>query len=379
MGRVPDSYRVRTRDLRLEHPIVLPGFPRGEADPEGVPERISELARTVLVDASVDPDPASRAIGDDPRAVRALESHLRSNYGYSLESVPVPMGRDATEWFMFDRRAGHCEYFASALALMCRSVGIPARVVTGYVTTEFNEVTGAYVVRQSNAHAWVEAQAAPGQWRVYDGTPQSDFSQIHRRERTAFGALGKLYDAIQHAWVTAVVGYDTDTQGAVLGDIDTDLGLEELSSNLQSRYAAGRSRLVKQALIWGLAAFIGSMTLGLGILFIQRLNAVRRWLDRVRLRVRRLGTDAEEAAALQLAASIDESFDRLGAPREPSDPIRAHIRAMRTEVPEIVGIQRLGQIERGAMLLYRSRFGFPDERPAPAELLDMAQSIRSSA
>ena len=127
------SYKVRVRGTRLEQ------FPAGVdtrgAVPEelrdSVPERVGSLAREILSGSGIAFDPDERPLGDDARAVRALEGYLRSTFAYTLDSEPVPRGRDATEWFLFDRRAGHCEYFASALALMCRASGIPSRVVTG--------------------------------------------------------------------------------------------------------------------------------------------------------------------------------------------------------------------------------------------------------
>ena len=92
---------------------------------------------------------------DDAKA-RAIERHLRHDYGYTLELPPETV-RDPLANFLFVRKKGHCEYFASAMAVMLRTLGIPSRVVTGFQSGVFNPLTGWQVVRASDAHSWVEA------------------------------------------------------------------------------------------------------------------------------------------------------------------------------------------------------------------------------
>ena len=85
---------------------------------------------------------------------------LTSAYTLQL-SRTVP--HDPLANFLFERKQGHCEYFASSMAVMLRTLGIPSRVVNGFRTGEFNDLTSQYVVRASNAHSWVEAYF-PGPW-----------------------------------------------------------------------------------------------------------------------------------------------------------------------------------------------------------------------
>ena len=85
---------------------------------------------------------------------RAIQSYLRDNYGYTLELKAG--GRDPLADFLFNVKAGHCEYFATAMAVMLRTQGIASRVVNGFLPGEYNEAAGAYTVRQSDAHSWVE-------------------------------------------------------------------------------------------------------------------------------------------------------------------------------------------------------------------------------
>jgi transglutaminase-like putative cysteine protease len=119
-------------------------------------------------------DLASQVMGDGVDRVRAqrLEVYLATNFEYTLDLL----GRQSEEIlddFLFTLRKGHCEYFASAMVMMLRSQGIPARFVTGFLGAELNPIEGYYVVRQSNAHAWVEAYLPNDGWTVFDPTPAS--------------------------------------------------------------------------------------------------------------------------------------------------------------------------------------------------------------
>ena len=82
----------------------------------------------------------------------ALERYLATSYGYTLQ-LPSAPPKDPIANFLFERKQGHCEYFASAMAVMLRSLGIPSRVVNGFHSDEFNDITGSYVVRAKNAHS----------------------------------------------------------------------------------------------------------------------------------------------------------------------------------------------------------------------------------
>jgi transglutaminase-like putative cysteine protease len=101
----------------------------------------------------------------------ALVRHLQTEFGYSLRSR-TPRGVDPVVAFL-DRRSGHCEYFATTLALLARTVGIPTRVVAGFRVVELNPIGGHHVVRERDAHAWVEAHVPGRGWVTLDATPAS--------------------------------------------------------------------------------------------------------------------------------------------------------------------------------------------------------------
>ena len=103
--------------------------------------------------------------------VLALTTYLQRSYHYSLQLSPVPVGQDPVDWFLFGAKIGYCEQFASAETLMLRSLGIPARLATGYSTGDYNPVLDQSVVRERDAHAWVEVWFAGHGWVPVDPTP----------------------------------------------------------------------------------------------------------------------------------------------------------------------------------------------------------------
>jgi hypothetical protein len=138
---------------------------------------------------------------------RRLVSYLQSNFGYTLD-LPASDVPDPISHFLFERRQGHCEYFASSLALMLRSIGIPARVVTGFQGGALNPVSGWYTVRASDAHSWVEAFIPGNGWTAYDPTPAAARIQPF----APFRRVTDLIEAADLFWQDWVVQYDLDRQ-----------------------------------------------------------------------------------------------------------------------------------------------------------------------
>lgn len=136
----------------------------------------------------------------------ALERYLRANYRYTL-NLPKTAPADPVGDFLFERKQGHCEYFASAMAVMLRSVGIPARVVNGFRTDEFNDLTGNYVVRAKDAHAWVETFFPGYGWQTFDPTPAGAVGTPRGWARVAL-----YFDAASSIWREWVVSYDVSHQ-----------------------------------------------------------------------------------------------------------------------------------------------------------------------
>ncbi|MBO6514769.1 MAG: DUF3488 domain-containing protein [Phycisphaerales bacterium] len=343
------NYRVRTSDQELD-PISFPsGYIRPAVDQTGVTPQIRDLARSIVSRAGIDPDPATRPPTEDIKALRAIETHLRTQYQYTLVSEPVPDGQDATEWFLFERQQGHCEYYASAFTLMTRSLNIPARVITGYVAAEFNDVTGSYTVRESNAHAWAEAMVAPNLWRTFDGTPQSDFHAIHEPEPTIFRSIAKFYEAIEQAWVTAFIGYDSDSRSEIFGDLSPNLNIDDAADTLQQRLATGRVQLLRQALITAGIAFVSTMTLGLIILFLTKATLYKTLKEKLKqLLTRSPNQSKTDRLAAKLQSHLHANLSTLGHPCPQGTPLQTHLRSINAQLPD--------PIHQAANLLYTHHF-----------------------
>ena len=291
-------YRSETSGIRLGHAL-----PRGfhydvwsllDDPPEGAPPlypppvlplaarelylqlprldaRIAGLARTF----------AAGETGDLARA-RSIERHLRSGYGYTLE-LPRREVADPLANFLFARRQGHCEYLASSMAVMLRSLGIPARLATGFQSGVYNPVSGLWLVRSSDAHSWVEAWIPDYGWTTFDPTP----ADPNASGLALFTRLGLYLDATETFWQDWVVAYDLARQGTLAYRMELDAqrtGIRWYDTAVAirsgwARYAAGWTRrLGWQALAWA----AGLVALGFAAGPLWRRMGMRRRVERVR-------------------------------------------------------------------------------------------------
>ncbi len=169
-----------------------------------VDPRIEELAKQV-----------TRGARGGFSKAQALERYLRSNYNYSLALRGTPNSTDPLAMFLFDVREGHCEYFASAMTVMLRQLGIPARLVNGFRSGDYNSIGDNWIVRQYDAHSWVEAYFLPYGWIEFDPTPPDP-----QHPRTAFTRLiSNLSDAIDLWWWGSVINYDSLGQSRTLASL----------------------------------------------------------------------------------------------------------------------------------------------------------------
>src|SRR5262249_44327080 len=147
---------------------------------------------------------------------RAIERGLRTTYGYTLQlpdrDIPDPLA-----YFLFTRKKGHCEYFASAMAVMLRSLGIPARLATGFQSGIYNSVSDLWLVRASDAHSWVEAWIPGRGWTTFAPTPPDPSA---RGGLSIFTSMALYLDAAETFWQQWVVTYDIARQGALAGRVE---------------------------------------------------------------------------------------------------------------------------------------------------------------
>jgi len=198
------SQPERFRPEQLDRPVRPADYP-----PEirerylqlpAIPARVAGLARELIAPA---PTPY--------QAARRVERYLEENIRYTLELRGDP-SRDPLEEFLFVRRAGSCEYFATSMAVLLRAGGIPARVVNGFQQGEWNAMGQYYAVRQRDAHSWVEVYLPEAGWVTFDPSPRAAF------EAAAFfgsGRFAQYFDSLRMRWNRYVIDYSLSDQATL--------------------------------------------------------------------------------------------------------------------------------------------------------------------
>lgn len=270
-----------------------------------------ELRRLLEVPAKFDPRImrlAQSAAGTENNPglqARRLVDFLQRNYGYTLELPPVEQA-DPIANFLFERKQGHCEYFASSLALMLRSIGIPARVVTGFQGGTLNPLNGWYTVRASDAHSWVEAFVPGNGWTAFDATPAT----ARMQSISMFARVTNLLEAADLFWQDWVLQYDLERQFKLANQLErtrfgtrTQSALGFVESLNQTAVAAGAWLSANWILLVSLA-----LTGGLG--WVLGPLAWQRWRERrQRLRLRAGQAGASDATVLyrQLLDTLEKN------------------------------------------------------------------------
>ncbi|MFB3825653.1 MAG: DUF3488 and DUF4129 domain-containing transglutaminase family protein [Bryobacteraceae bacterium] len=257
--------------------------------------RIAALARSM----------AGGAVADADRA-RAVEAGLRRDYAYTI-LLPAEESQDPLADFLFARRKGHCEYFASAMTVMLRTLGIPARLVNGFQSGVWNPFTEMYVVRAADAHSWVEAWLPGRGWTTFDPTPPDP-----NRASVSFWSHLSLYlDAAETFWQEWVLGYDLGRQAVLAGNVQQSgrvFGLRWLD---ELRQAASRWRAAALA---GVRRY-GPWTLAAALCFAAAWRiapaVLRRLRTRRSLRLVRRGQGSTSDATLLYLRMLDV-LDRRG-------------------------------------------------------------------
>jgi hypothetical protein len=250
LGNAPETQPVETPKETVNGKPGLPASKTVKPQPGG--KRITEYARgwhdsenevqrlafDIIHARGLDRDVRALSDPNDLRIAAALADYLRENFKYSLENpasnakdtsnapfsrkTPANPDDDPLHQFLFVTKKGHCELFAASLASLARSLGMQARVITGYLVAEssYNRYGEYYVVRESNAHAWTEINCAYAGWINFDATPaSSDDMDGITTPRTFLSSMRDLYEHLEFAWVKTVVTYDTHSRDAAVANI----------------------------------------------------------------------------------------------------------------------------------------------------------------
>jgi protein-glutamine gamma-glutamyltransferase len=248
-------------------------------------------------------------VTDKESVAAALVQTLKTDYHYSTQLSSAKLetvDEDALHRFLFTRKTGYCEHFATALTLLLRASGIPARLVTGFSGADWNGIGGYYVVRQRFAHAWTEA-FLDGKWVSLDATPPTQMSST----KYEYSELAMIIDTIRMRWHKRVVGYNVGTQAKIA------VGLWRRWIH-RFGYNSKRTSVPK----WILAFLTSSIII---------VIAYRRW-RRLSPRSKK-GTEKQKRRttkrlreASRLYQLVDRRLSRLGYPRPASNTPDEHIR-----------------------------------------------------
>lgn len=311
--------------------------------------RIPKLAADVTASSKNEYDKAS-----------AIRNYLIAHYSYTLD-LSGSHGADPLANFLFVRRAGHCEYFASAMTVMLRSIGVPARYVTGFLPGEYNDLGDDYIIRQSDAHSWVEVYFPTYGWVTFDPTPSGNENSTGFLSR-----VGLYWDWLQLTWGEWIINYDFSHQ-LVLGqnlhkssrswsDRAREIYHQKEEATMQRLLALDRRAEASPYLLLGVLIFLLVIFLAIRGRSIIRY-AVGRWA----LRARRGGNLTASLAALEYVEML-RLLEARGwkksssqTPLEFAEAIPADLSAPILQLTEIYQAARFGShpapIERMSSLL----------------------------
>jgi len=351
VSNIPRVSPAELRSAPLEFPgrVTATNLQLPALDP-----RIKELADEMTAGAKTEYDKTAN-----------IERILKTRYSYTLD-LSGPPTSDPTAAFLFQTKRGNCEYFASAMTVLLRSEGIPARYVTGFLEGEYNDVGGDYIIRASDAHAWVEVFFPTYGWITFDPTPAGNDAQTG-----FFGRFSLYWDWMQFTWSDWIVNYDFGHQ--ILLAQDLQRGSRDWTSRLQRQYEVWRGRTLAYMLSLDLRlessrALLPSVLVFLVLLLIylrgreMMSHLVLRW----GLLAHRRGNVDASLAALEYKEML-RLLEKRGWKKRHSETPQEFAAAI--PLPEFAG--PVGQLTR----LYQStRFG---DHPARAdEMSSLLRNIR---
>jgi predicted nucleic acid-binding protein len=264
----------------------------------------------------------------------SIETFLETEYRYSLRT-PSQRRSDPVEDFLLDARAGHCEFFATAMIMLTRAHGIPSRLVTGFSQGERNEYGDFEVVRKSDAHAWVEVFDERRGWVAFDPTPSAPASA---RSRT-FDVFLKRIDSIRLLWDMYVITFDYERQRDVLMRLGNGLRALRVPT----------TAVLTRAKRWA-PLLVALGVVSILVILLGRTRRGRRWRFHFKLPwfLRRGRLYDRPEAAVRFYENLLRRLERSGFSKPPGMTPAEFAGSMEERLPGLTELTRL---------YYRVRFG----------------------
>lgn len=217
-----DDFTYKTKDpifrrIRYEATSVLTSYIDATSNLSRylqLPKKNFDKERQFLAETTV------AGTKSDEDVAKAISNRLQSSeFKYSLQSLP--QSEDPVRDFLFKSKQGNCEYFASAMAVLLRLQGIPARLVGGFKGADYNDAGGYYIVPQKYAHVWVEAYIKDKGWMRFDPTPAG--AMASEKSLDMLTKLRLYLDIINYYWITAVINYDFQRQFRLFSTVSANI------------------------------------------------------------------------------------------------------------------------------------------------------------
>ncbi|MEN8108920.1 MAG: DUF3488 and transglutaminase-like domain-containing protein [Pseudomonadota bacterium] len=279
--------------------------------PEDLSERISLLAAEVMHGAT------------DMAAAGRLEQYLRNEYDYSFSTVVSSQGRIPLDEFLFETRRGHCEYFATAMAIMLRTQNIPARLATGFSATTYNPLTGYYEIRALDAHAWVEAWFPEHGWVLFE--PTAFYTLPQPPEDTSTGSqLSQYLDDLSRVWE-----YLPEADGEVRWSVLVSQAYQRITEFMQQLVFAIRHGAVLLAhWLWQFGPVLVFATAVTGLIWYYLRYPWFRMRSRQRVKCG-MRTLSPQAFARLCYQELEALAGYFGCPRDPAWTVEEYIDRLR--------------------------------------------------
>jgi len=305
----------------------------------------------------------------------AIQQHLLENYRYSLEADTTTLSHPLEE-FLFTRKTGYCEHYATAMVVMLRAVGIPARLVTGFLATEWNEYGSYFTVRQRDAHAWVEVYFPHSGWITMDPTPTVSAAVI----TTRWEPLSQLGESLGLKWDRLFVHYSAKDQLAVVHGVreGSDALRERVTrwvSLLSAPISQVLSRLTHMVRTFhsGMLGLVtGVIVVGLALLLLILRDRIGLWATT------HLPTSHQQLAIVQLYARMVRTVEKHGVNKPPTATASEFARLVEQEwksagpiVADVITLYHQGRFSRTPLT--------PDELSRAAEQVGRLQSLIHAA
>lgn len=326
---VESDARLDTAFAHFDHPEAAQIHQLSHVDDLAFAKRLLDIAGPVVKD--IHPD-------DHLAIALRLESFLRDSgqFHYTLIMDVVDPRIDPVIDFLVNRKEGHCEYFASALALMLRSLKVPCRLVNGFKGGDWNELSGTWVVRQKHAHSWVEVYAppssnleGPSSWFTLDPTPGTERDASVAKVSGFAGNFRQFSDFARYAWTFYVVGFNAERQQRFIYAPAKELW-RQARLGYDLLWAMGSDAIAWVFNFPNLAAFVSVRGFLVSFGLLTMLAGVIRvcyWLGRRFLRrLRGNSQDALHASGTLFYRRLVDLLKMIGQDRTPSETPREFAR-----------------------------------------------------